>query len=372
MKFIAKVVVLPLLGLLGLIFLSSNFAKNPYEKVLDTFQLSKRMEYYGVAGISFAIIKNGKLDWAKGYGALQKDSKEKVDTETVFSVGSISKVGTAVISLKMQEEGKLDIDSDVNDYLRSWKVPENEHTQKQAVSLRRIMSHTAGLTVHGFGDFGPKEKLPTTVQILEGKEPAKNAPIYVNIPVGSRFRYSGGGITVEQMLIEDITGKLFHIAAKQMLFEPLGMNRSSYENPLPVGHGNIAKAHNSKGKAVALPRGYQSMPEAAASGLWTTPSDFSKLIIMLMKASQGEGNYLSSKTIADMMTAVAPGNYGLGPRITSENGDTKFSHGGANDSYRAHFSALLDKQNGIVIFTNGTSGKKLINEILPHLEALLF
>ena len=342
-----------------------------YEEILTAFGLPSKMANYGVPGISFGVIRDGKLDWAKGYGVLQKGSDEEVDTETVFSVGSISKVGTAVMILKLQEEGLLDIDQDVNNFLSSWKIPENEHTRKQAVHLRRILSHTAGLTVHGFADFSPHEELPTTVQILKGEWPAKNGPVQVNIPVGSAFRYSGGGTTVSQLVIEDQTGSRFHEAADNMLFQALDMQRSSYENPLPGSFGNMAKAHNRRGSVEAMPRGYQSMPEAAASGLWTTPTDIAKLMIMLMEAYEGENDYLSQALVKDMMTPVHPGEYGLGPRIRKEQDNIQFSHGGANDSYRAHFRGSLAKQNGIIILTNGTGGSGLIDELLPLFEYLL-
>lgn len=347
------------------------FPDNEYEEVLLQFDLYSRMEHYGVPGISFGVIKDGKLDWAKGYGVLQQGFKEKVDTNTLFSVGSVSKVGTAVIIMKLKEKGVLDIDQDVNNYLTSWKVTENEYTKEQSVVLRRVLSHTAGLTVHGFADFYPNEELPTTVQILDGEPPAKNAPVIVNIPVGSQFRYSGGGTTVSQMVIEDQTGYLFYKAAESILFQPLNMPRSSYQNTLPGSVGNIAKAHNRNGDPVALPRGYQSMPEVAASGLWTTPTDFSKIMIMLMEAYQGKNSYLSQATVRDMMTPVEPGEYGLGPRIKQEKNDIQFSHGVANDSYRASFIGSLDSKNGIIIFTNGTSGSDLINELLPVFDHLL-
>ncbi len=344
---------------------------NTYEEMLAEFGLASRMEHHGVPGISFGVIKDGELEWAKGYGVLQAGAEEEVDPETLFSVGSISKVGTAVMILKLHEAGILDIDQDVNNYLTSWQVPENNHTREREVSLRHILSHTAGLTVHGFADFLPNEKLPNTVQILNGSGPAKNNPVYVNIPVGSRFRYSGGGTTVSQMVIEDQQGKRFHEAAGSMLFDALGMKRSSYENPLPGEVGNIAKAHNSSGRPVALPRGYQSMPEAAASGLWTTPTDLSQMIIMLMEAYEGEHDYLSQALVKDMMTPVQPGDYGLGPEIEEGSNGTRFQHGGANDSYRAKFIGSLGTKNGIIIFTNGSSGSNLINELLPLFESLL-
>jgi len=345
---------------------------NKYEVALKKANLFDRMKYYGVPGISLAIIKNGKLEWSKGYGHLQEGKNVEINTESVFSVGSVSKVGAAVVILKLVSEGKLDLDTNVNNYLRSWKIEDNNYTLNKPVTLRAIMSHTSGLTVHGFADYLPLEELPTTVEILKGKYPAKNGSVYVNFPVGSRYRYSGGGTTVEQLLVEDVTKLSFHKATKDLLFRPLKMNRSSYQNPLPETFGNIAKAHNSYGKVVALPRGYQAMPEAAASGLWTTPKDFSKLMIMLMNSYDGSNEtFLPNQLVNDMMTKVKPSNYGLGPKIESRDGFISFSHNGANDSYRADFTGFLHNKNGIILFTNGTRGSELINELKPKLTTIL-
>lgn len=340
----------------------------PGEDRADTsgirWTLEERMAHYGVAGVGMAVIEDGRLLWAKGYGVKQAGTPDSVDTETVFSVGSVSKVGTAAITLRLVDEGRLDLDRDVNEYLTRWKVPSNELTEREPVTLRRIMSHTAGLTVHGFADFQPGEPLPTLLQILDGIPPARNAPVRVDILPGSESRYSGGGTQVEQLVIEDVTGLEFAEAARRYLFEPLGMSRSTYENPLPAEHGNIARAHGPDGRPRALPRGWESMPEAAASGLWTTPSDYARLILALIESYQGDGDtFLRRETARDMMTEVPPSIFGLGPEVGGEGPTRNFVHGGANDSYRALMAGYLAEGDGLVIFTNGARGAELIREI---------
>ena len=335
----------------------------------DSIDLSigQLMQKHNIPGLSLAFLENGKLSTTKTYGILQKGSEETINEKTMFSVGSISKVVNAILTLKLVEEGKLELDTDINQYLKKWKVEENEFTKKNPVTLRKILSHTAGFTVHGFDDYLPEEELPTTLDILSGNSPAKNNKIYVHFPVGSKFKYSGGGTTVIQYLIEEITNLPYYEAAKQLLFDPLALNRASYENPLPSSLGNIAKAHNGQGEAVALPRGYQSMPEAAASGLWITPSDLAKLLSILLDAYYEKGEPLFSKSlIEDMITPEPNSQFGLGPEIELINGETFFYHDGANDSYRAYFKISLDRQIGYIIFTNGTNGIPLINE-LKHL-----
>lgn len=330
--------------------------------------IEERMAEYGVAGMSIAVIEGGELEWAKGYGVLQAGGAEPVNTETVFSVGSVSKVGTAAATLRLVDAGRLDLGRDVNELLESWQVPPYDFDG--TVTLRRIMSHTAGLTVHGFADYQPGAELPTTVQILEGSPPAKSPPVFVDIAPGSMFRYSGGGVTVEQLVIEEEMGSDYPSAARELVFDPLGMSRSTYEEPLPESWGNIAKAHDAEGKPRALPRGYEAMPETGASGLWTTPSDYAKLVIAFIDSYRGEpGSFLSQDLAREMMTEVEPGAYGLGPALSGEGPTRHFLHGGANDSYRAYMQGNLGTGDGVVIFTNGERGAPLAFEALGSVAA---
>jgi CubicO group peptidase (beta-lactamase class C family) len=239
----------------------------------ERWTLEERMRHYGVPGVSIAIIANGEVAWARGYGKLRAGSEEPVTTRSVFSVGSLSKVATATTILRLADEGAFDLDRDVNAYTRRWTVPQ-AGLDGEAVTLRRLMSHTAGTTVSGFKDFGPDEPLPTLQQILMGQPPAKNAPVVVAYRPGSSSAYSGGGTMVEQLVVENATAKPFAQVAATKVFEPLGMVRTTFLSPLPSDYGDIALAHDAKGAPTALPRGWQSFPETAASGLWTTPTDY--------------------------------------------------------------------------------------------------
>lgn len=326
--------------------------------------IEERMEHWRVPGVSIAVIRGGKLLWAKGYGVLQRGRPEKVDADTMFSVGSVSKVAAAGIALRMVDAGILDLDRDVNAYLRRWKVPANDLVAQSPVTLRGLMSHSAGLTVHGFPDFQPGAALPTVFDTLDGRPPAVTAPVRVTYAPGSHWRYSGGGITVEQLLIEDVSGIAFNAAARRYLFEPLGMRRSSYEATIGDKWGNIAKAHGPDGAARALPRGYESMPEIAASGLWTTPSDYARYVIAMIRSyNDREGGFLANATAQQMMTEVGVSPYGLGPQLGGHGVDRIFSHGGSNDSYKAWMEGHLATGDGVVIFTNGENGDGLLKEI---------
>jgi len=192
-------------------------------------KIEELMAAHKVPGVSIALLKNGKLNSIRNYGVLQSGKEQIVNQETMFSVGSISKVVNAIILLKMVQEGKLSLDENVNQYLTHWKIEENVFTKDKAVTLRKILSHTAGLSVSGFPDYLPEEELPTTMQILNGEKPAKNGRVEVILPVGSKFQYSGGGTTITQKIIEDVTGISYAEAANKYLFTPLNLKRTSFE-----------------------------------------------------------------------------------------------------------------------------------------------
>src|SRR5262249_16319368 len=156
--------------------------------------------------LSLAIIQDGKIVKAKGYGVTEKGGKTPITTTTLFQAGSISKAVAAMGALHLVEQGKLMLDEDVNSRLTSWKVPENEFTKDKKVTLRGILSHSAGLTVHGFPGYAVDSPFPTLVQILDGEKPANTQAIRVDILPGSRWRYSGGGYTIMQQMILDVAG----------------------------------------------------------------------------------------------------------------------------------------------------------------------
>ncbi len=332
--------------------------------------LEERMEHYRVPGVSIAVLRDGEVAWARGFGVIEAGTSTPVDAETVFSVGSVSKMGTAAAVLRLVDDGRLELDTGLNGWLTRWTVPENDFTRRTAPTLRRTLSHTAGFTVHGFADFQPGEELPTLVEILEGGGPAKNPPIEVDVEPGTIWRYSGGGTTVQSLVVEEVTGMAFHDAARTLVFEPLGMDRSSYENPLPAEHGNIARAHSALGRPRALPRGWEAMPENAASGLWTTPTDVGRMIAALIASWRGEPDaFLSQELAREMMTEVAPGSYGLGPQLSGEGATRRFMHGGSNDSYKAFMVGFLESGNGAVVMTNGARGGELWSEIVRAIAA---
>lgn len=330
------------------------------------------MEEYNIPGVSIALIDNGKISESKNYGVLDKKSGIKVNGETMFSVGSVSKVGNAFLTLKLVEDGLLDLDENINIYMKDWQIEKGKYNKETDVTLRHLLSHTAGLSVHGFADFYPGEDLPSTLEILNSDGPAKNKKVKLILPVGQQSKYSGGGTTVIQKIVEDVTEQSYPDAAKSILFDAFNLKRSTYENPVPSSYGNIAKAHNKSGKAVALPRGYQAMPEMAASGLWTSTNDFAKVLVHILNVKSDTGEtYLTKNTVEEMITPQKNSNYGLGPRILKEGSTTKVMHGGSNESYKANFTLFWEAKKGFVVFTNGSNGTKLIKDLKPALSKYL-
>jgi CubicO group peptidase (beta-lactamase class C family) len=328
----------------------------PYQK------LAARMAHYGVPGVAVAIIENGEVVFAQGYGVTQQGSDEAVNADTLFSVGSVSKTITAALTLKMAEQQQVDLNNDIRPQLASWRLPESEFMTADGMNLRMLLSHTAGLNIHGFADYQPGEALPNVLQTLNGEHPAKNEALTLVSRPGERYRYSGGGYTLVQQLLSETAQQSFPALTKDILTKPLGMARSTFQNPLPESVKNVAKAHNRDGDAVALPRGYESFPEMAASGFWTSANDLSKFVQMLLK-SYTQGGYLSQAMAIDMMTRVAPSQHGLGPRVEGVGDQFMFHHGGANDSYRAWIEGHLATGNGLVVLTNGSNGSSLFVEI---------
>jgi CubicO group peptidase (beta-lactamase class C family) len=227
-----------------------------------------------VPGVSIAVIHAGRIEWARGFGVTAIGGSD-VTPRTLFQAASISKPVTAVAALRLVQEGKLDIDVDVNRYLKNWKIPTNDFTDQHPVTLRELLSHTAGMTVHGFAGYPSSSMLPTLTQILDGRPTANSPPIVVDAVPGNNWRYSGGGYVVVQQLLDDVTGMPFDKLMQKTVLHPFGMSDSSYEQPLPKSKlVKIALPYRRNGTPVR--GGPHVYPELAAAGLWTTPSDLAR------------------------------------------------------------------------------------------------
>lgn len=329
---------------------------------VELHTIDERITHFGMTGAAVALIRDGKVVHVRGYGRVSENGAA-VDADTLFSVGSVSKVVNAALILRLADRGQVDLDADVAAGLPAWAQDCTDVDGSVPVSLRQLITHTAGMTVHGFADFKPGEPIPTLREIICSEGPAKNDPIQRTEAPGTAFDYSGGGTMVTQVFIETLTGEDYSDFARSELFVPLGMQRSSFANPLPADTLNVALAHDDEGRLAVAAPGWHAMPEEAASGLWTSAKDLSKFVTMLIAAYRGDTEYLSKSLADEALTRDPLSEHGLGPRVQGEGASYVFHHGGANDSYHAYIEGHLATGDGIVVLTNGSNGWALWREI---------
>lgn len=326
-------------------------------------EIEARMRHFNVPGVSLAVVNNGAVEWAKGYGGIEAGGARAVDANTLFQACSISKpVGVTGIML-LAQNGRLDIDRDVNHYLGSWQLPDTAHTASEKPTVARLMSHTGGTSVGGFQGYPAGETLPSLLQTLQGQPPANNPPVTVTSTPGSHWSYSGGGMEVLHLLARDVTGMPFHDYQQRNLFAPLGMTRSLYTQPLAGALAeNAARGHDADG--VTVPGGWHAYPELVAAGLWTTPTDLGRLLVEMMRASQGQGRVLAQETADAILTRRPHSEFGLGFMVSPIGGDVLFQHSGSNHGYKTHFMGFRDRRQGVLVLTNGDNGTQLMFEIV--------
>jgi CubicO group peptidase (beta-lactamase class C family) len=286
-----------------------------------------------------------------------------VTDDTIFQAASISKPVAAMTALNLVETGLLDLDSDVNEALRSWHVPENEHTKGHKVTLRDLLSHTAGLTVSGFRGYPSGAQLPTLQQVLNGEPPANSEPVRVMKVPGKAFSYSGGGYVLIQQLMEDVTGKPLAGLAQELIFDKLGMTNSTFEHLLPEAYTpHAAIAHRGNGDPV--PGKWHTYPEQAAASLWSTPSDLVRLLVEVLKSHKNESSIVLSTEMTRQMLTPQVGWIGLGYVIVEMDGWTRFDHAGWNEGFHSYITGYLGAGQGLVWMTNGENGKLLGQEVM--------
>ncbi|WP_339143587.1 serine hydrolase domain-containing protein [Pseudoalteromonas galatheae] len=322
--------------------------------------LQTRLQETHLPGLSLAVIKDGKVVWAEGYGIADKKQNRKVTTETLFQAGSISKPVAALAVLKLAQDGKVDLDADVNQYLTSWKVPTNEFTKANPVTLRQLMTHTSGLTQHGFPGYVRGSKIPTDVEVLMGK--GNTDLVTVDTLPGKAWRYSGGGYTVMELLVADVTKMPFEEYVQQAILTPLGMHNSTYAQPLPKTLWSKASAaFDDKGEQVD--GDWHVYPEQAAAGLWTTPVDLAKYIMAVQQAYAGNTVGPITPELAKQMLEVHHDVWGLGPELEQREQGLVFTHGGKNKGFSNRFEAFVEKGEGMVLMSNGDSASTVFGEL---------
>lgn len=341
------------------------------------FSLSDRMNLHKIPGVSMAVINDYKIEWAKAYGVLSAESNAPVTTESIFEAASSTKLLVAMIALNFVERGLLDLDKDVNEYLKSWKIPENDFTRENKVTLRLLLTHQSGLNRPDGGFSWEDDSVPSIVQVLNGELPAQNKAAEFEFTPGSGWQYSNFDFVVIQLLLEEISGKPLTQIAREIVFDPLGMKSSTLVHPLdPESGKKEAVPHDVDGNAH---KPVMHPTALAQGGLMTTPGDFALLVIELMRAYQGESNRILSQSVTqsmfhkelDLDPAMfgTPIGEGLGVFLQGSGPGLSFIHPGDNfpgSSCWVEGSPATGK--GIVIMTNGAKGNLLAMEILPAVK----
>jgi CubicO group peptidase (beta-lactamase class C family) len=312
--------------------------------------------------VSIAVFTDGEMLWARGFGLADAETGEPVTENTLFQAASISKPVAGLAALSLAEEGVIDLDRDVNDYLETWKVPPGKQSAEKPVTVRGLLTHTAGMTIHGFPGYAASAEVPTVTQILDGEPPANTEPIRNDLVPGTERRYSGGGYTVMQLLMTDVTGKDFPSLLEEKVLGPLSLKNSTYRQPLPESRRpQAASAHDSKGQRIEGL--FHTYPELAAAGLWTTPSNLAAVAIEVQRSLRGESNRVLSQTMTQQMLETGLEGQGLGFGTSELGGHRYFGHGGSNEGFRCRLVASREGGFGVAIMTNGERGGALYEEL---------
>jgi len=326
--------------------------------------LTAEMDRLHVPGVSIAVMHDGVIQWAKGYGVTRADGGP-VTPDTLFQAGSISKPVTALAALRLVQRHRLSLDGDVNARLKGWKLPVPPGAP---VTLRELLAHRAGTTVHGFPGYPAGAPLPTVEDILAGRAPANTEAVVVDTPPGTAWRYSGGGYTVVQKLIGDVTGRPFAQVLADEVLRPAGMTNSRFAQPLSsVELARAALPHDAMGHP--LPGGPRTYPELAAAGLWSTPTDLLHYAVAVRDSAQGKRGALLDQQLATQMLTPGKGDYGLGLEVHGAPDNRDASHGGSNMGYEDFLVSFTGTGDGVAVMTNGAQGNELALEITRSVAA---
>lgn len=340
----------------------NNLAPNlVYGDTIPSLNLLEQMKKYNIKGLSVAVIKDYKIDWAKAYGWADEGEKRPVTTNTRFQAASISKSLNSLGILKLVQQSRIGLEADINNYLKSWKFPYDTVAKNKTISVASLLSHTAGLSVHGFAGYKTTDSIPTIIQILNGVRPANSRSIRSIFSPGTKFQYSGGGTTISQLILTDVTGRRYEEFMQKEVLNPIGMTNSFFTQPPPAATKELATAYTN-GEAVKGK--YHVYPEQAAAGLWTTPTDLAKYIIECQLTYEGKspGKVINREMMIKRMTPYIDSSAALGIFIRKAGNDRYFNHNGGNEGFLCNSYGSLSGGNGLVIMIN-SDNFAIINEL---------
>ena len=325
--------------------------------------ITDKLDENNITQASVAVIKNGEINWSKSYG--------DADQNTLFQCASIGKAIAAIAALQLVEKNYISLDEPVNNKLKRYKIEDNENTLKQQVTLRHLLSHTAGLTDgYGFLGYEPEEQIPTLIQILNNEKPAKGKKsLAIKTIPGTVEKYSGAGYVIIQLLIEDLTGLSFDKYVEQNIFIPANMKNTTYSDTPDISLNlKVAEGRNKSGSLKG--KKYNVYPEKAAAGPWTTARDLALLIIELQKAYEGTSDTLLSKQTAETMLSKQINHKGLGVNLKGFENIEAFWHAGQNLGYTALMYGTLQSKSGAVVMLNSDNGDRLMQAFITSVSCV--
>jgi CubicO group peptidase (beta-lactamase class C family) len=317
--------------------------------------LDEAMRALNIPSVSIALIDNGEIAWTERFGNQRPD--------VLYQAASLSKFVTAIAVMRLVQEGRLDLDENIKTYLKTWHIPDNPHAPG-GVTLRRLLSMTAGIGVPGYIGYPPGTPLPSLNDILDGTPPANSQPVTVETTPGTAYAYSGGGYEIVEAVIQDVTGQPFATAMKALVLEPAEMTDSIFAQPLPEDLvPRAATGHRQDGRELA--GGWRIVPELAAGGLWSTPGDIAKLLVAVGQASRGiSARLLSPAAVDAMLTRQPPGPYGLGAAVSGGGETLVLMKRGQNIGYQSFLILFPRLGKGMVVMTNSDNGTTLANALV--------
>lgn len=333
--------------------------------------IANKMRECKVPGVSLSIIDKGKIVLSEGYGVLESNSNEKVDFGSLFHACSMSKFVTAIAVLRLVSMGILNLDEDINNKLKNWKIPNSSFSEESKVTLRLLLSHQGGIRdVEGsFGVCNPLEGYPQLIDILDGKTSYNSKKVEVKYSPGSDFEYSDAGFCIIEQLLVDVMGKQFSDLMNELVLEPLEMHNSLFIYPPDIEAKYIlASGHDQNGQIVEGKRA--TYPYLAAAGLWTTSNDLSRLILEVIHGLEGNSKLgINKELILDMISPQGKFKFaGLGIFVSKTNEGRQITSQGWGIGFQCMLTALPETGHGAVVMINFEPGKpqhmSLVGEIM--------
>lgn len=319
----------------------------------------KELQNYGADSLSLAVVKNYQIAGNEAVGT-------DITTRTRFQAASISKMVFTLAVLRLVSEGKISLDDDVNRYLGD--TPLTDRGGKTvSVNVRQILSHTAGIGVHGFDGYPAGSVLPTTSQIIAGGPPCNSKKVCCEYTPDEHWVYSGGGFMALQKCTENITETDFADFMENYVLSPIGMEDSTFRQDADE---NLAKGYTENAKPVT--GGHMLMPEQAAAGLWTTANDMARFGIHIQNILRGKNGLIPQK-LAGLMISPQHGDVfdmegtkcrtGLGCYLKNIGGKEYFGHSGGNIGFVSLVNFSADGRDGCCILINSDGAVPLLLKI---------